>query len=173
MGSTNRPAASQHLEELRQCGEDFRTCVLRQRKVEPAVVEGVVTALRHTPLAGPTALVSRVNGRWGRTDWTAAHMAGAVEQSSCVPGLRPLRRQIAAGQVHDQEAWLLTARLEGCSTPAVPCLGWSGPSADRGMRIAAPTALATLWTPALPRAQVPDSRCWLTVLMTRCDWHVP
>ena len=173
VGSANRQAASQHLEDFRQCGEDFRTFVLRKRKVDAAVVEGVFTELLQTPLAGPTELVSRVNGRLGRTDLTAANIQGALEQISCVPVLRTLRRQLAAGQVHYQEGWLLTEVLESRSTPAVPCLGWSGPSADRGMRIADPTALATLVTPDLPLAQVPDSLCWLTFLMTLFYWNVP
>ena len=34
VGSTNRQAASQHLEDFRQCGEDFRAFVLRKRKVD-------------------------------------------------------------------------------------------------------------------------------------------
>ena len=114
-GSTNRPAANPHLEDFRQCGEDFRTFGLRQRKVDPAVGEGVFTELRQTPVAGPTALVSRVNGRWGRTDWTAAYMEGALEHISCVPVLRTLRRQLAAGQGHCQAGWLLTEWLEGRS----------------------------------------------------------
>jgi len=38
--SENRQAASQHLEDFRQCGEDFRSIVLRQRKVEAPVVKG-------------------------------------------------------------------------------------------------------------------------------------
>lgn len=41
VGSTNRQAASQHLEDFRQCGEDMRGFVLRRRKVDEAVVEGV------------------------------------------------------------------------------------------------------------------------------------
>ena len=135
--------------------------------------KGSCTELLQTPLAGPTELVPRVNARLGRTDLTAANIEGALEQISCVPVLRTLRRQLAAGQVQYQEAWLLTELLESRSTPAVPCLGWSGPSADRGMRLADPTALAALVTPDLPLAQVPDSLCWLTFLMTLFYWNVP
>lgn len=173
VGSANRQAASQHLEDFRQCGEDFRAFVLRKRKVDAAVVEGVFTELLQTPLAGPTELVSRVNGRLGRTDLTAANIEGALEQISCVPVLRTLRRQLAAGQVHYQEAWLLTEMLESLSLPTTLPAGWSGPSADRGMRIADPTALAALLTPDLPLAQVPGSLCWLTFIMTLFYWNVP
>ena len=53
-GSANRQAASQHLEDFRQCGEDFRAFVLRKRKVDAIVVEGVLHELLQTPWAGPT-----------------------------------------------------------------------------------------------------------------------
>src|SRR4249920_2729703 len=52
VGSANRQAASQHLEDFRQCGEDFRAFVLRKRKVDAAVVEGVLHELLQTPVAG-------------------------------------------------------------------------------------------------------------------------
>jgi len=173
VGSANRQAASQHLEDFRQCGEDFRAFMLRKRKVDVTVVEAVLAELLQTPLAGPTELVSRVNARLDRTDLTAANMEGALEQISCVPVQRTLRRQLTTGQVHYQEAWLLTELLERRSTPVGLGIGWSGPSADRGMRLTDPTALAALGTPALPLAQVPGSLCWLTFLLTLFYWNVP
>jgi hypothetical protein len=173
VGSTNRQAASQHLEDVRQCGEDMRAFVLRQRNVDTTVVEGVLHELLQTPLAGPTELLARVQKRLARQDLTVANIESAWEQISCVPVRRVLRRQLTAGQVHDQAAALLTAMLESLSWPVSPPVGWSGPSADGGMRLADPTALAALVTPALPLAQVPGSLCWLTFLMTLCYWHVP
>src|SRR5215813_14245795 len=173
VGSAHRQAASQHLEDFRQCGEDFRAFILRKRKVDAPVVEAVLTELLQTPLAGPTEVGSRVHARLGRTDLTAANMEGALEQISCVPGQRTLRRQLTTGQVHYQEAWLLTELLERRSTPVGLGIGWSGPNADRGMRLTDPTALATLVTPELPLAQVPGSLCWLTFLLTLFYWNVP
>jgi hypothetical protein len=152
VGSANRQAASQHLEDFRQCGEDFRAFVLRKRKVDATVVEAVLAALLQTPLAGPTELLARVQQRLDRHDLSAANIESALEQISCVPVLRTLRRQLEAGQVHYQEAWLLTELLETRSLPAPPPAGWSGPSADRGMQLADPTALAALVTPELPLA---------------------
>ena len=173
VGSTNRQAASQHLEDFRQCGADMRAFVLRKRKVDAAVVEGVLSELLQTPLAGPTALVPRVNARLSRQDLTVANIEGALEQISCVPVRRTLRRQLEAGTVHYQEAYLLTELLENLSLPATLPAGGSGPSADRGRRIADPTALAALVTPDLPLAQVPGSLCWLTCLLTLFYWNVP
>jgi transposase-like protein len=173
VGSGNRQAASQHLEDFRQCGEDFRTFVLRKRKVDATVVEGVLHELLQTPLAGLTELVARVNAQLGRHDLSVANIECALEQISCVPVLRTLRRQLEAGHVHYQEAALLTELLESPSLPATPPAGWSVPSADCGMRLADPTALAALVTPELPLAQVPGSLCWLTFLMTLFYWNVP
>ena len=154
MGRANRQAASQHLEDFRQCGEDFRAFVLRRRKVDAAVVEGVLHELLQTRLAGPTELVARVNARLSRQDLTVANMECALEQISCAPVLRTLRRQLEAGTVHYHEAYLLAELLESLSRPAAPPGGWSVPSADRGMRLADPTALAERVTPDLPLAQV-------------------
>jgi len=75
--------------------------------------------------------------------------------------------------VHYQETWLLTEALENRSVPAPQLVGWHGPSTDRGMQVADPTALAALVTPELPLAQVPGSLCWLTCLMTLFYWNVP
>ena len=120
VGSPNRQAASQHLEDFRQGGEDFRAFVLRKRKVDAAVVEGVLQELLQTPLAGPTELVPRVNAQLGRDDLTAANIESALEQISCVPVLRTLRRQLEVGAVQYQEARLLTEILESLSPPAAP-----------------------------------------------------
>jgi hypothetical protein len=173
VGSTNRQAASQHLEDFRQCGADMRAFVLRQRKVDATVVEGVVHELLQTPLASPTELVPRVNAWLSRQDLTVANIESALEQISCVPVLRTLRRQLEVGAVHDQEASLLAEMLESLSLPTTSPVSWSVPTADRGMRIADPTALTALVTPDLPLAQVPGSLCWLTFLMTLFYWNVP
>jgi transposase-like protein len=150
-----------------------RAFVLRQRKVDATVVDGVWHARLRTPLAGPAELAPRVNAQLGRNDLSAANIEGALAQISCVPVLRVLRRQLATGHVQSQEAWLLAELLERQTSPAAPYAGWSLPSADHGMRIADPTALAALVTPDLPLTQVPHSLCWLTFLMTLFYWNVP
>src|SRR3989441_4408415 len=140
VGSTNRQAASQPLEDFRQCGADMRAFVLRKRKVDAAVVEGVLSELLQTPLAGPTALVPRVNARLSRQDLTVAHIEGALEQISCVPVLRTLRRQLEAGTAHFQEASLLTELPGNPSLPATPPAGGGGARAARGGGLGAPRA---------------------------------
>src|SRR2546429_8920301 len=98
VGSTNRQAASQHLEDFRQCGEDMRAFVLRKRKVDPTVVEGVLHELLQTPLAGPTELgaprQARLGGggpRRGENGWAVGWIssvgliAGAGRAAAQVP----------------------------------------------------------------------------------------
>jgi hypothetical protein len=133
VGSTNRQAASQHLEDFRQCGEDVRAFVLRQRKVDAMVVEGVLTELLHTPLAGPTMLAQRVNARLKRSDLTAGNIHSALAQIACAPILRTLRRQLETGRVQYQEGYLLNEILESQSSPAGPAATWGLPSVDGGM----------------------------------------
>ena len=137
VGSTNRQAASQHLEDFRQCGADMRAFVLRKRKVDAAVVEGVLHELLQTPLAGPTELMPRVQARLSRQDLTVANIECALEQISCVPVLRTLRRQLETGTIQYQEAALLAEILESLSPPDASAR-WCGGAqrrardADRG-----------------------------------------
>jgi transposase-like protein len=173
VGRANRQAASQHVEEFRQCGEDFRTFVRRRRKVDAMVVEAVLAELLKTPLAGPTELLSRVNAQLGRRDLTVANMDSALEQISCRQVLRVLRRQLEAGQMHYQEAYLLAELLQSVSSPAVQAARWRVSNPERGMKLADPTALAALVTPDVSLEQITDSLCWLTILMTLFYWNVP
>jgi hypothetical protein len=168
VGRTNRPAASQHLEDVRPCGEDLRGGVLRRRTVEGTVVEGVLRALLPTPLAGPAEWAPRVKAQLGRNDRRAATIAGALEPIACGPVRRVRRRPLETGHVQSHEAWRWTERLESQASPAAPYAGCSMPSADHGRRLAEPTALAALVRPELPLAQVPGSLCGLTFLMTLC-----
>ena len=173
VGSANRQAASQHLEDFRHCGEDVRAFVLRKRKVDATVVEAVLHELLKAPLAGPAELAPRINAQLGRKDLNVANIEEALAQISCVPVLQTLRRQLEAGHVQYQEAYLLTEILESLSLPAGFDASHGVPSRDRGMRIADPTALTALVTPDLPLAKVADSLCWLTFLMTLFYWNVP
>ncbi|MBI3326236.1 MAG: hypothetical protein HYZ81_05995 [Nitrospinae bacterium] len=173
VGRTNRQAASPHLEACRPCGEDRRAFVLRQRTGDTTVVEGVLHARLQTPLAGPTEWLVRVQQRLARQDLSGANLERAVEQIACVPVLRTRRRQLEADPVHDQEAWVLTELWESRSTPALSGIGWHGPRAERGMRLADPTALAARVTPERPLAQVPGSLGWRTLRMPLDYGNVP
>jgi hypothetical protein len=166
VGRANRQAASQHVEDVRPCGADFRAVVLRQRQVDATVVEGVLTEWLQMPLAGPTAWLARVQRRLGRQDLRLAHIASALAQIACVPVLRVLRRQLEAGPRQSQEAYLFAEMLESRSPQGAQHAGAGVPSVDGGMRLADPTALVALVTPELPLPQVTTSLGWLSVSMT-------
>jgi hypothetical protein len=74
-----------------------------RRKEAAALVEAVLAARLQTPLAGPAALVARVDALVGRQDRTAANIQRAWAQRSCGPGLRARRRPLEAGTGQDQE----------------------------------------------------------------------
>jgi transposase-like protein len=173
LGYPDRRNTHNFWREFSQAGTDFQAFCTRQRKVDATVVEGVLRELLKTPLAGPTELVPRVNGQLGRNDLSIANIRSALEQISCGPVLRTLRRQLAVGQVHYQEAYLLTEMLERPAPQAPRPTCWGGPDREGGMRLADPTALAALVTPELPLQQVAGSLCWLTFLMTLFYWNVP
>jgi transposase-like protein len=117
--------------------------------------------------------VPRVNAQLGRDDLTAANIDSAVEQISCVPVLKTVRRQLEVGHVPYREAYLLAEMLESVSPQVAQYAGVGVPRADRGMKLADPTALTALVTPDLPLQQVPDSLCWLTFSLTLFYWNVP
>src|SRR2546427_506192 len=138
VGSPNRQAASQPLEDFRQCGADLRAFVLRKRQVDATVVEAVLAALLHTPLAGPTELMPRVQARLDRHDLSVATIASALEQSSCVPVLRVRRRQLATGHGQYQEAWRVTQLLESLARAPTPPAHWRVAPVGRGVRVPHP-----------------------------------
>jgi hypothetical protein len=71
----------------------MRAFVLRQRKVDATVVEGVVPELRQTPLASPTDVVPRVTTWLSRQDLTVATIESALAPIACGPVRRTRRRQ--------------------------------------------------------------------------------
>ncbi len=77
VGSPNRQPASQHVEDFRACGEDFKAGVTRKRKVDEEVVEAVAHELAHDPFASPGELASRATERLGRDDLTPANIEAA------------------------------------------------------------------------------------------------
>jgi len=171
--SENRQAASQHMEDFRACGQEFRAFVLRQRKVDATVAEAVSKELMKTPLVGATELAQRVNEQMGRSDLTAANMRAALEHISYAQVRPVLHQQVAAGKVHYQETYLLEEMMESLSTQAGQEAGLGTPPSDQGMWISDPTAIKALLTPDLPLGQISGSLAWITLLMTLFYWNVP
>jgi len=173
VGSANRQAASQHVEEFRQCGEDVRAFVQRQRKVDATVVEGALKELMKTPLVGPGELADRVNEQLGRQDLTAANMKVALEQIPYARVVDRLHQQVEVGQVQYKESYLLEEMMASLSPEAGQEAGLGVPEADQGMRLTDPTAITALVTPDVPIDQIPGSLVWVSVLMALYYWNVP
>lgn len=173
VGSTNRQAASQHVEDFRQCGEDFRDFVLRQRKVSETVVACVQEELKQTPLARPTELAQRVNKRLARTDLTQANIRAALEQIPSPVVLSKLRQQLATGQVRYKEEALLEEILAHGVHPGDAATGLALPAVDHGMTLADPTAIKRLVTPDVPLDHVSPSLAGVAFLMALYRWGVP
>ena len=79
----------------------------------------------------------------------------------------PARQSWRPAPCRTHAAWLLTELRQSQASPATPYAGGSVSSAAHGRRLADPTTLAALVTPALPLAQVPASLCGLAFRMTR------
>lgn len=62
VSSKNRQASSQHIEDFRDCGKDFKGLLTRQRKVSEEVVLAVSDELYKDPLAEISALKEKVSG---------------------------------------------------------------------------------------------------------------
>ena len=82
VNSSNRQAASNHLELFRACGGDFIQFLSHKRKVDEKVVSTVLTELKTDPLASGRDLQTRVNGRLGRDNLSVANINVALEAIS-------------------------------------------------------------------------------------------
>ena len=173
VGRETRQAASQHVEDFRQGGEEFRAFVQRKRKVDPTGVQAVEKELIETPLCGLEDLGQRVNQRLGRQDLTAANMAAAFEQIPYARVRPVLRQQLEAGPLQYQEEYLLQEMLESLSPEVGRVTGWGLPPSDQGMEVSDPTAIQALLTPDVPLSEISHSLGWLTFLMTLFYWNVP
>ena len=103
--SANRQAASQHVEDFRACGQEFRAFVRRKPKVDERVVQAVESEVMKKPLLGKAELTRRVKERWGRQDLTASNIGAALEQISYAQVRPVLHQQMDAGKIHYQEAY--------------------------------------------------------------------
>lgn len=110
--SNNRQAANGHLEDFRNCGEDFYETLKRRQKVDDEVVRAVQEILRQDPLCKRVEIVRLTNEKLGREDITEANVDAALEQISCKEIRRILRKQLASGQAHYKEEHLLECLFE-------------------------------------------------------------
>ncbi|MBI3860068.1 MAG: IS6 family transposase [Thaumarchaeota archaeon] len=173
VGSANRQAASQHMEDFRACGQDMKAVVLRDRKVDETVVEAVTGELLQAPLTTTEALCERVRHRLGRTDISWANIEAALEQISCRELRRVMRVQLAQGGAHYKESYLLDTLLYSCENSVDLFPGLEGPEPMEAAPVTDPSAIRTLLTPGASMEAVPRALQWIGVLLTLYYWGVP
>ncbi len=165
--SEKRQASSGHAERFRECGSDFLAFLTRKRKVDSEIVEAVLQELLHDPLATVEELRQRVNAALGREDLSAANIKVALEQISCQHIRKAVRKQIAHGEAHYKEEYLLEEMINAISGKAVAVSGKAEiqiPEAQ-GMSISDPTSIRKLITPDVSISSISSSLQWVTFCM--------
>lgn len=174
VGSSNRQASSQHVEDFRACGGDMKALLQRDRKVDEGVVEAVRRELLTDPLVSTEALRKRVNARLARTDISWANIEAALEQISCRALRRVLQRRLCSGAAHYKERYLLDRLLCCFDQEAVPVSGLEAPQAqEEAPGVSDPSLIRTLLRPGKAMEGVPCCLRWIGVLMSLYYWGVP
>lgn len=174
VGSANRQASSQHVEDFRACGGDMQATLLRDRKVDEMVVDAVRSEVLQAPLMSTEVLCDRVNARLDRTDITWANIEAALAQVSCRVLRRVMRKQLATGAAHYKESYLLDTLLLAYEREEDIMPGLEGPEArEEAPPVSDPSAIRTLLTPGKQMAAVPPCLRWVGVLMSLYYQGVP
>jgi transposase-like protein len=160
------------MEDFRDCGCDFLRYLTRKRKVDCVVVEAVRQELRHDPLASLRELQERVNARLERKDLTEANMKAAMEQISYVDIRDAVLSQLASGEAHYQESYLLSEMMESGNAIGERA-GIQVPESAKGMSISDPSSIRSLITPDIPTSSVKDSLKWVVYCMVLYYYGVP
>jgi hypothetical protein len=107
LGSPNRQASDEHMQQFRDSGGDLGRYLSRKRKVDAQVVAAVAQALREDLWVSLSELVTRVNGRLGRADLTVGNIATALDQVSGRVVWRLYQQVVAGGAGHYGESYVL------------------------------------------------------------------
>jgi len=158
--SEHRQAASQHVEDFRQRGEEFKAFVIRKRKVDETVVEGVRLEVLRRPLASNEELSKRVGERLGRTDITAANIEAALSQISCEELRRVVRQQMEKGELHYKEDYLLGEMLKACESGGEIPSGIEAPYREEP-QLVDPTSIRRLLSPGAELEEIPKGLQWV------------
>lgn len=173
VGSSNRQAASEHVEQFRGCGEDFGKFIRRQRKVDQQVVEAVEQGLFKDPLADVEVLRRRVEVGLGRTDLSEQNIRVALDQISYGQMRGVLRGQLEVGQVHYEEEALLEEMLSKGGERGDLKGGLEVEKVASDRVLVDPTGLRKLLEPGASLEEVPrglQQICWCLAFYY---WGVP
>jgi len=170
--SSNRQAASGHVEEFRVRGEDFGAVLTRKRKVDGEVVEAVRRELERDPLIEVRVLRARVNVRLSREDISEANVEAALDQISCAELRRRVRKQLDRGEVHYKEEPLLEEMMTTLSSEAGARAGLVAQSVGE-FEVSDPTAIRKLITPGESLEGISSVLQWICRCLTLYYWGVP
>ena len=172
VNSSNRQAASNHLELFRACGDDFIRFLSHKRKVDEKVVSAVLTELKTDPLASGRDLQTCVNGRLGRYNLSVANINMALEAISAKEIRTVMQQQLARGEAHCREAYLLKEMVRSLENDAGKKAGITANEAD-GTIISDPTALRKLVSPQAAVSEIDKPLKWIAFLMALYYHGVP
>jgi len=110
------------------------------------VVSTVLTELKADPLASGRDLQTRVNGHLGRYNLFVANINVALEAISAKEIRTVMQKQLARGEAHCREAYLLKEMVRSLENDAGKKAGITANEADE-MIISDPTALRKLVSP--------------------------
>jgi transposase-like protein len=172
VSSENRQASSQHVEDFRERGEDFKGLLLRKRKVDEEVVEAVAEELSSDSLIEMCDLQRRVSERLSRDDLSVSNIDSALEHISCKELRRVIRRQFSKGEAHYNEEYLLGEMMEGLSCEAGKRAGL-GKVKEEGMPLSDPSAIRKLITPGVGLSEIPRSLHFVVMSLSLYYWGLP
>ena len=172
VNSSNRQAASNHLELFRTCGDGFIQFLSHKRKVDEKVVSTVLTQLKTDPLASGRDLQTRVNGRLGWDNLSVANINVALEAISAKEIRTAMQKQLARGEAHHREAYLPEEMLRSLENDAGKKAGITANEAD-GTIISDPTALRKLVSPQAAVSEIDKPLKWIALLIALYYHGVP
>jgi transposase-like protein len=137
------------------------------------VVEAVKQELIQEPLAKLIELQELVNSRLGRTDLTSANIKAALGQISYDEIRDALLTQLACGQAHYQESYLLTEMMRASQTGTIGQKAGIQVPETEGMTISDPSSIRNLVEPDIPTTGIKDSLRWVVYCMVLYYYGVP
>jgi hypothetical protein len=172
VGSNNRQAASQHIEDFRDCEKDFKSVVTRRRKVDENVVSAVRVELLFDPLASIAELRERTNHRLLRNDLIDANIMAALDQIDANFLRVAINREIEKGCAHYKESALMEQMLNELNDIKVKRAGITDKQ-EYLTCISDPTAIKAILTPNFPLKEIPSKLKLLIFSLSLYYWGVP
>jgi hypothetical protein len=163
--SDNRQAASQHLEDFRACGCDFKSLMTRRRKVSEEVVSTLKAQLLSDPLATISDLRENVNHRLQRTDLSNANIKAGLEQIPASDLRDSISRKMQKGKAHYKEEYLLNEMMQTFASESGKRANIAITSSEEGMQLCDPTKIRSLLTPNTEVAEIGNPIKWVIFIM--------